>query len=70
MNDRYDIAMATFADPDNTLIVRSGGLVLATAMVLPKFAEDKVAFILDSVHPARELAVHSFLFAHVPLTKK
>ncbi len=64
MSDRYDTAMSAFADPDNNLIIRSGGLVLATAMVLPRFVEDTVSFVLESVHPAREFAVHSFLVVH------
>ena len=64
MNDRYNTAVSAFADPDNNLLIRSGGLVLATAMVLPRFVEDTVSFVMESVHPAREFAVHSFLVVH------
>jgi hypothetical protein len=64
MSDRYATALGAFADPDNNLIIRSGGLVLATAMVIPKAVEETVAFVVDCVHPAREFVVHSFLVAH------
>jgi hypothetical protein len=64
MSDRYATALGAFADPDNNLIMRSGGLVLATAMVVPKAVEETVAFVAECVHPAREFVVHSFLVAH------
>ncbi|MBK8871097.1 MAG: hypothetical protein IPN19_08615 [Elusimicrobia bacterium] len=64
MSDRYDTAMAAFTDPENNLFIRSGGLILATAMVIPKTVEETVAFVVDCVHPAREFVVHSFLVAH------
>ncbi|MBK8872309.1 MAG: hypothetical protein IPN19_15070 [Elusimicrobia bacterium] len=64
MNDRSNTAVSAFADPDNNLLIRSGGLVLATAMVLPRFVEDTVSFVMESVHPAREFAVHSFLVVY------
>ncbi|MBK8870407.1 MAG: hypothetical protein IPN19_05045 [Elusimicrobia bacterium] len=64
MRDRYDTALSAFAGPENNLIIRSGGLVLATAMVIPKLVEETVAFVVDCVHPASEFAVHSFLVVH------
>ena len=66
MNDRYATAMDAFINPDNTMVQRTGGLLLATAILPTKVVEDAVAFSVDSVHNAKDVAQHTFLAIHEP----
>jgi hypothetical protein len=42
MNDRYATAMDAFINPNNTMVQRTGGLLLATAVLPHKVVEDAV----------------------------
>jgi hypothetical protein len=67
MNERYAMAMDAFINSDNTIVQRSGGLVLATAVLPAKVVEDALAFTVDSAHNARDFAHHTFLAFKEPL---
>jgi hypothetical protein len=66
MNDRYATAMDAFINPDNTMVQRTGGLVLATAILPTKVVEDAVTFTVDSFHNAKDFSHHTFLAIHEP----
>ncbi|MBK8576052.1 MAG: hypothetical protein IPN90_10415 [Elusimicrobia bacterium] len=66
MNDRYATAMDAFINPDNTMVQRTGGLLLATAILPTKVVEDAVTFTVDSIHNAKEFSHHAFLAIHEP----
>lgn len=67
MNDRYATAMDAFISPDNTTVQRTGGLLLATAILPTKVVEDAVTFTVDSIHNAKDFSHHTFLAIHEPL---
>ncbi|MBK8869645.1 MAG: hypothetical protein IPN19_01020 [Elusimicrobia bacterium] len=67
MNDRYATAMDAFINPDNTMVQRTGGLLLATSVLPAKVVEDAFAFTVDSAHNARDFAHHTFLAFKEPL---